>query len=112
MLTEPKMTKFALLNNNGEAKTNLTTEEAAKIVLYDDGRDYEIRPDDDFGFRLWIRKQVANIDWYRSAIYSINDDAIEAETDIFRQVIAECNPLSRGYFWPMPMADYEEMSAP
>lgn len=75
-------------HNSGEPlDRHLTAAEAAHIILTDDGRDYDIRPDEDSGWALWARQQVANRGWERTVVYSIDDDRERAEAEIWQKVI-------------------------
>lgn len=83
------MTTFTVVDLNSGEKIGggLTAADAAHIVLTDDSREYEIRADEDGGFSLWSRQQVANKGWTRTGIFSIKDDRTEAEAEIFDKVI-------------------------
>lgn len=84
------MTTFTVIDRNSGEKIDggLTAADAAHIVLTDDSQEYEIRSDEDGGFSLWSRQQVANKRWTRTVIFSVKDDRAEAEAEIFDKVIA------------------------
>lgn len=76
-------------NGSGEAiDTGLTAADAAAVILTDDSQEYDILEDDDGGFMLWTRQQVANKGWTRTVVFSIKTERAEAEADIFDKVIA------------------------
>lgn len=83
------ITTYTVLDNgSGEAiATGLTAAEAAHEILTSDSQEYDIREDEDGGFTLWARQQVANKGWTRTVIFSVKDDRAEAEAEIFGQVI-------------------------
>ena len=77
------MLKFTVLNTHGEPiARHLTAAAAAHLILTDDGRDYEIRRDEQ-GCVLWTRQQVANRPWAETAIYSSARTTAAAELEIF-----------------------------
>ena len=77
------MLKFTVINTDGEPiARHLTAAEAAHIILSDDGREYEIRPQD-HGFVLWTRHQVANRPWEKTVLFSYAPTFASAELDIF-----------------------------
>ena len=81
------MLKFTVLNTNGEIiARHLTAAAAAHIVLSDDGREYQIRRDEQ-GCVLWTRQQVANRQWVETAIYSSARTTAAAELEIFWSVL-------------------------
>lgn len=82
------MTTYTVISrNSGEPiDRHLTAAEAAQVILTDDGRDYDLRQDE-FGWTLWSRQQVAYIGWAATVATSIHDDRDLAEADIFQQVI-------------------------
>lgn len=84
------MTTYTVIDrSSGEAlHTGLTAREAAYEILTYDEREYEIRQDEDGGWTLWSRHQVANRGWERTVLFSIHSNQGEAEADIFAQVIA------------------------
>jgi len=97
---------YAVFTFNGDLiDENLTAAEAAHTILIDDGQDYEIRPDKDGGFWLWYRQQVANKPWTRTLIYSAENDAEKAESDIFEQVVSANGPGP----YAMGMDDWNRM---
>ena len=65
----------------------LTAAEAAHIVLTYDGRDYEIRENEDGGYTLWSRHPVANRGWEPTVVESRESNRDAAEAEIFEQVI-------------------------
>ena len=78
--------KFTVVDTDGEPiARNLTAAEAAHIILTDDGREYEIR-EDDGGYELWSRQQVANRPWEATVIFTVADTLEEAEAEIFAAV--------------------------
>ena len=80
-------TYTVISRNSGEPiDRHLTAAEAAQVILTDDGRDYDLRQDE-FGWTLWSRQQVANIGWTATVATSIHDDRDLAEADVFHQVI-------------------------
>jgi hypothetical protein len=81
------MLKFTVVDTDGEAiARHLTAADAAHIILTDDGREYEIR-EDDGGYELWSRQQVANRPWEATVIFTVADTLEEAEAEIFAAVI-------------------------
>jgi hypothetical protein len=79
--------KFTVVDIDGEpVARHLTAAEAAHIILTDDGREYEIR-EDDGGYELWSRQQVANRPWEATVIFTVADTLAEAEAEIFAAVI-------------------------
>ena len=86
-------TTYAVIDRHGETKgTDLSARDAAEIVLYDDGQDYEIRSDA-LRSELWTRQEVANRPWQRTTVTSYDADERRAADDIFTQV------LKRGLTW-------------
>lgn len=83
------MTSYTVIDNgSGEAiATGLNLRDAAAEVLTSDSREYDIREDEDGGFALWSRQQVANKGWTRTVVYSIETDREKAEAEIFGKVI-------------------------
>ena len=100
------MTKYAVIDRHGEATADQTAREAAQIILWHDGQDYEIRKSE-LGYDLWYRQQVANKGWTKTVVYSISDDESQAEAEIFDKV------LWSGWhgYSVMTMSDYDEMVA-
>ena len=80
--------KFTVINTtDGEPiARHLTAVEAAHIILTDDGRGYEICREDDGGYVLWTRHQVANRPWKKTVLYSVAMTLAEAEAEIFAAV--------------------------
>jgi hypothetical protein len=94
------MLKFTVINTNGEViARHLTAAAAAHIILTDDGRDYQIRRDEQ-GCVLWTRQQVANRPWAETAIYSSARTTAAAELEIFWSVLRASWP-----HYPTAMAD-------
>ncbi len=80
-------TTYAVIDRHGETKgTDLSARDAAEIVLYDDGQDYEIRSDA-LRSELWTRQEVANRPWQRTTVTSYDADERRAADDIFAQVL-------------------------
>lgn len=65
-----------------------TVEEVAHRLLTDDGAEYAVRPSQNGGFDLWIRKQVANKPWTKTVVFSLEDNADKAEAEIMEKVVA------------------------
>lgn len=83
------MPTYRVISTDGEViETGLSLSEAAHEVLTSDGREYQIRPDDDgAGFTLWSRQQVAGLPWTATRFSSVSADRAEAEGDIFADVV-------------------------
>jgi len=102
------MLEFTVVDTDGEPiARHLTAAEAAHIILTDDGREYEIR-EDDGGYELWSRQQVANRPWEATVIFTVADTLEEAEAEIFAAVIRAS--------WPrhpeaMTDAQFDEIAA-
>ena len=82
------------------ASTGLSLEEAATALLTYDGHDFEIRSADDGCFELWHTPFSRNgtlggRPMVQTVIYSIKTVWVDAEADIFEQVI-DC-----GHWAPM-----------
>jgi hypothetical protein len=102
------MTTYTVIDHrSGEEESGLTVDEAAHIVLTNDGQEYEIREDEDGGFTLWSRHKAANQGWSQTCIFSIETDRAAAEADIFEKVVAA---KWRGH--PEVMTDEEYNSIP
>jgi len=82
------VTTYTILSGEGEMiETGLSLRDAAHEVLTSDSREYEVRRDDDGGFTLWSRQQVANRPWAATRFFSVKIDRAEAEAEIFAEVI-------------------------
>jgi hypothetical protein len=83
------MTTYTVIDQCSGEKIygGLTAEDAAHIVLTDDGWDFDIREDEGGGFTLWRRRQVVDRDWRATAIWSFETDRAAAEAEIFEKVI-------------------------
>jgi hypothetical protein len=82
------MTTYTILSGDGEmTATGLSLRDAAHEVLTSDGREYEVREDEDGGFTLWSRQQAANRPWAATRFFSVKTGQDEAEAEIFAEVI-------------------------
>ena len=83
------MTTYTILSPSGAVmETGISLREAADAVLTSDGREYEVRKDDQWGcFILWTRQEVANQRWTSTRFFSVKTDRSEAEDDIFGKVV-------------------------
>ncbi len=80
---------YTVTDYNGEViARHLSAYEAAKTILTDDGRDWEIREENGGGFALWSCQPVANRPWRQTIVYSAADTREEAEAEIFAEVVA------------------------
>lgn len=80
---------YVVINQNtGETiATGLTLRDAANEILSYDSQEWQIRPMENGGFSLWLRKELANKPWHETTICSFEREESEAENDIFRQVL-------------------------
>jgi hypothetical protein len=92
------MTKFyTVARRDGDGREyNLNLQDAARRILHDDGQEYDIRPTDGGGFDLWCRQQVANVKWYKTSVYSVQDDAELAEIEIFQKIVDASQDAAKG----------------
>lgn len=107
-MTDQTPVTYTVLHDSAVLGRHLTAAEAAAEILTHDGREYDIRPEQDGGFTLWSRQEVANRGWTRTVIYSAADTMAEAEAEIFGRVIAagwDRHPDA------MTDADYDAMMA-
>ena len=82
-------TRYVVLNCNGDViRHNLDRDDACNQILTDDGQEWEVRPDSPEGHTLWSRKQVGNVSWHPTAVYSAYDDYGTAYDDIMEKVIS------------------------
>lgn len=102
------MEKFTVIDTDGnQLGRHLTAAEAARIILTEDGREYQIRLIDG-DFALLTRHQVANRPWEKTVLFSVAMTLAEAEAEIFAAVIRAR--------WPrhpeaIPDAEYDAISA-
>lgn len=96
---------YTVLNRHGDViSDNLTLSEAAAEVLNYDGNEYEIRAEDQGGYRLWVSRHSRNSTAWNgltsSRIFSLHDDEALATAEIYRDVIrnaewwSECEVLT------------------
>ena len=82
------MTTYTVIDYNGyKIDGGLTAAEAAHIVLTYDGRDYEIRENEDGGYTLWSRHPVANRGWEPTVVESRETNRDAAENEIMEVAI-------------------------
>lgn len=74
--------------NGGVIARGLSAAAAADEILSTDSREWEVRPMDGGGFRIWSRQQVANRPWAATGVMSFADTLVEAEAEMFAEVIA------------------------
>jgi hypothetical protein len=79
---------YTVLSNDGDViGRNLTLARAADEILSSDSREWEIRQQDDGGYRLWSRQQVANVRWGKTVVMSYAETVEEAKAEIFTAVV-------------------------
>ncbi|AGH48786.1 MULTISPECIES: hypothetical protein [Sphingomonadales] len=104
------MTTYTILSGEGEVQAQgLTLTEAAHEILTSDSREYDVRQDDDGGFTLWTRQQVANRGWEMTTFFSTNSDRKQAEDEIFTAIVL--SPRFRGHCEAITDEAYAEMLA-
>ena len=102
-------TTYTVTDRSGNViARGLTLSHAAHEILSTDGREWDIRPIDGGGWRLWSRQQVANRPWAETSITSFVSSPEAASDDIFEQVITACWP---GHYEACTDAGYDRMLA-
>jgi hypothetical protein len=80
-------TTYTVVDYNGAViARGLTAAEAADEILSDDGREWEVRPMEGGGWRIWRRQQ--NRPWTATLVMSSADTKAEAEAEMFAEVCA------------------------
>ena len=87
--TMSEETKYIVRDANGLiVEAGISRLEAGRCILQYDSQQYEIRRDEDGGWALWIRKQVANKPWTMTYEWSFAGSEDEAEAEFVELVIA------------------------
>lgn len=87
-----RITTYTVLNRHGDVQAEgETLASAAQIVMNYDGNEYEIRAENDGGYRLWVSRHSRNSTAWdgltSSRIFSLNNDEALATAEIYRKVI-------------------------
>jgi hypothetical protein len=109
MRTDQPMT-YTVLRGDGEViARGLSASDAATEIMTYDGCEIELRRDEDGGYTLWSRQQVANRPWATTRFWSWNTDEDAAWEEIAGKVLATEWPSN----YPDAMTDqqYDEMVA-
>lgn len=104
------MTTYTIIDGEGYVMDRgVSLSEAADAIMTSDSREWDIREDENGGFTVWSRQQVANRPWAATAIYSFAANRDEAEREICENIVN--SERWSGHCEAMTDAAYEEMLA-